>query len=107
MPKCPKCLFQWVSTIRSNPQNNFYWGVPLEIISEHTGFTTQEVHEILKNKFLKTIKVINNLEYHSSKSTTELTTGEFKRYIEDIQQWASEVLGVIIPDPDPCPIREP
>ena len=101
---CPKCKFQWVSTIRSNPQNRWYWGVCIDMISEHTGFTSDEVHEILKHKFLNKEVVIKEKVkkyfFHITKSTTELTTGEFKRYMEDIQRWASESLGLVIPDPN-------
>ena len=50
---CPKCHFQFVSTIRSNPQNRFYWGVCVYMISERTGFSTEETHEVLKHLFLK------------------------------------------------------
>ena len=103
--KCPKCSFKWVSTIRSNPQNNFYWGVCIELLSEHLGFTPEEVHNILKHKFLdgKTLSVAtkNGIEkIWMQRSTTELTTGEFKNYIEQIQRWASIELGIVIPDPN-------
>ena len=74
------------------------------MISEHTGFTADEVHEILKHKFLNKEVVIKEKVkkyfFHITKSTTELTTGEFKRYMEDIQRWASESLGLVIPDPN-------
>ena len=34
-----------------------------------------------------------------SESTAKLSTLEFMNYIADIQQWASEKYGVVIPDP--------
>jgi hypothetical protein len=103
MITCPKCRFHFVSTIRSNPQNRFYWSVCVGLISEHTGFSPEEVHEILKHKFLNKEVIIKEKDkkyfFHITKSTTELLTGEFKRYIEEIQQWSAESLGLVIPDP--------
>ena len=94
---CPRCKFQWTSTIRSNPQNRWYWGVCIDLISEHTGFTPEEVHEILKHKFLTPKSLMGEQIYPS---TTSLTTVEFKNYMEKIQRWASMELSVVIPDPN-------
>jgi len=90
MPKCPKCHFQWVSTTRSNPQNKYYFGVVVDMISEETGNEPEETHELLKLKFLKPMGKAN---------TTQLDTREFNLYIEKIQRWAAIELGCIIPDP--------
>ena len=44
---------------RSNPQNRYYHGCVLKYLSETTGFTVTEMHEVLKAKFpnLKVIAV--------------------------------------------------
>lgn len=101
---CPKCRFQFVSTIRSNEQNKYYWGVCVYLISEYTGFSTEETHEVLKHLFLRKEVILKQksgaYNIHITESTTQLTTGEFKRYLEEIQKWASEALGLIIPDPN-------
>ena len=94
---CPKCKFQWKSTLRSNPQNRYYWGVCVEIISDHTGFTPEEIHEVLKHKFLTPKERMGQQIYPN---TTQLDTREFNLYIEKIQRWASESLGLVIPDPN-------
>jgi hypothetical protein len=90
VPKCVKCGFTWVSTTRSNPQNKYYFGVIVDMISEETGNEPEETHELLKLKFLKSM---------GKKNTTQLTTVEFNTYIEKIQRWASIELSLIIPDP--------
>ena len=86
---------------RSLNQNNYYFGVVVEILSGHTGYTAEEMHEILKYKFLKTIKVIPDKEgMPYIKSTTKLNTGEFEEYLAKIKQWAAQELDVFIPDPN-------
>lgn len=100
MPLCPKCHFKWVSTIRSNPQNRYYFGVCVDLISEHTGFTQEEVHEILKHKFLAKRVLLAQEYVDITKTTTELSTSEFKHYIEQIQRWASMELSIVLPDPN-------
>lgn len=90
MPRCPKCHFQYVLTTRSNPQNAYYFGVIVDMISQETGNELEETHELLKVRFLKPI---------GKKSTTQLTTVEFNTYIEKIQRWSAQELGCVIPDP--------
>ncbi len=106
--KCPKCNYQWVVKSRSNPQNSYYWGVVIDMLSENTGFTPDEMHEVLKNRFLnysKKLKLhplgISNLETQKlTKSTTALTTVEMEGYLSSIRTWASINLGCYIPEPN-------
>ena len=85
---------------RSNEQNSFYWSVPVKMISEYTGYTNEEVHELLKSKFLGIKKIkIGGDEIERGNTTTNLTTTEYMAYIEDVQRWASETLNLYIPDP--------
>lgn len=79
---------------RSDPQNKYYWGVVLAIISEHTGHTAEELHEAFKQKFLK--KFINKgLVF--ARSTTALNKIEFADYLDKVIQWAAE-WEIVIPD---------
>lgn len=95
--------------VRSLPQNAYYWGVVCDMVKEglrDAGFqdisTTDDAHEVMKGLFLK--REIISLEtgevLTGSKSTTTLTTLEFNTYIEKIQQWAAEYLGISIPSPN-------
>lgn len=91
--------------IRSNEENRYYWGIVVALISECTGFTPDEVHEILKHQFLRKQVFYPTeggvaLGFDITKSTTELTTVEFEKYLSDIRQWASEVLSCYIPLPN-------
>lgn len=85
---------------RTEPQNNFYWGVVIDILSNALGYETDEIHEILKNMFLKKWVDIKGKEYLIIKSTKSLKTDEFTEYIEKIRRWASIQNGIFIPDPN-------
>lgn len=60
-----------------------------------------ETHDFLKSKFL--IKELVNEDsgeiLQSVGSTSTLTTSQFMDLIAEIQQWGSEFLNIIIPDP--------
>lgn len=92
---------------RSNPQNSYYRGVVLPLVLRglrDAGFdnyrTDDHAHDLLKYRFLKVNEVNGNGEtFERIKSTTELSTSEMMDYIAEIQQFASEYLGVYIPDP--------
>jgi hypothetical protein len=99
---------------RTNPQNRWYWGVAIEIISNRlielgSPMNKENIHVMLKlavgkiepsliyNEIVieSTGEVLNDL-----KSTSELTTTEFMAFKQHIQQWSIETLDVNIPDPD-------
>ncbi|RPE05516.1 hypothetical protein EGT74_24335 [Chitinophaga lutea] len=95
--------------VRSLKQNAFYWGVVCDMVKDglrYAGFaevsTSEDAHDVMKGLFLK--KNIINFQtgeaLEGTKSTTELTTAEFSIYIEQIQQWAAEYLGISIPSPN-------
>jgi hypothetical protein len=91
---------------RSADQNAFYHGVVLKLLSEHTGFEPEDMHEWLKKQFLpaKLLQVVTQhgeaIEHEVRPTTTTLTTEQFSQYWERIQRWAATDLGVVIPDPD-------
>ena len=84
---------------RSISQNAYYW-VLVGILSEHTGFTKEEMHDVLKFKFLKVPVIIGDEEVYTAKSTTKLSKSEFMDFIAELQIWASETLNVYLPDPN-------
>ena len=82
---------------RSDNQNRFYWGVIIEMLSEFTGYTREEMHEALKFRFLAAGQDENGLV--KIRSTATLTTDEFINYTNNIVIWAAQELGVFVPDP--------
>ena len=82
-------------TSRSTLQNNYYWGVVVELLSNELSYDQDEMHEILKYKFLQS----NAMGMPYIKSTTRLSTGEFEEYLSKIKRWAAEFLNIVVPDP--------
>ena len=83
-------------TKRSDVQNSYYWGVVIELLSKELGYDKDELHEILKYKFLQS----NAMGMPYIKSTTKLSTGEFEEYLSKIKRWSAEFLHIVIPDPN-------
>lgn len=86
--------------IRTEKQNRYYRGVVIQLISEYTGYTNEEVHQDFSQHFLGYVK--KGRKYR--KSTTELNWKEMTDYIENIRAYVREspaLKTVVIPDPDP------
>jgi hypothetical protein len=83
---------------RTDPQNKYYWGVVVEILSQELGYETEEVHNLLKSMFLKRRVILKGKEYISIGSTAKLNTAQFTDYIEKIKRFASMELSIIIPE---------
>ena len=81
---------------RTSPQNKFLWGVVYALISEHTGFTLDEVHDAMRLMFLRD----EDKSIPTLKSTTSLSVVEMSRYWEQIRLFAAEKLDLQIPDPN-------
>ena len=82
---------------RSDRQNAYYWGVVIEILSDHTGYSPEEMHEALRNKFLGFYDKKTCLRVVSS--SAEQNPVEFEKYLTQIRAWASEN-DVFIPLPN-------
>lgn len=98
---------------RSLAQNALYWGVYCKTLADHTGYTSDEIHEILKAKFLpKKLAIADGNgelrgEFVIGGTTTRLNKIEFGEYLEQIHRWAAEELGVTIPEPSEWIDRHP
>lgn len=108
-PDGPVTLTVEQATAARSPQANaYYWGVVVKALSSHTGYSPDEIHEILKVKFLpKDVALLRGnghliAEFVIGGSTTQLGVSEFFEYVEQIRQWAFEALDVDIPPPNPA-----
>tara|TARA_R100001443_G_scaffold23670_2_gene35889 strand:+ start:17375 stop:17758 length:384 start_codon:yes stop_codon:yes gene_type:complete len=82
---------------RSNEQNSLYWKW-INIMSEEIGFTKEEMHELVKYKFLKRTSINNNgIEEVKLKSTTTLTVKEFTKLMDDVLYWSNNTLNINLP----------
>lgn len=75
--------------IRNLSQNDKYWAI-LEGLSDHLGYTKEELHELMKYKYLKYAKEIAGQPVVVVKSTSDLDTGEFSEYIENVLSFAQQ-----------------
>ena len=85
---------------RTLSQNAYYWGVVLPLISDWTGNTVMELHEIFKRKFLppKVITYLNK-EYTVANSTADQNISDFIEYVDQVIAEAQE-MGINIPPPN-------
>lgn len=82
---------------RSLRANAYYWGVVLATISEDTGHTQEELHDVFKKMFLpKKFIRINGKEIQLDGTTTALSREEFGQYIDRIIAEAGG-MGIAIP----------
>ena len=82
--------------IRSLQQNAYYHSVICKLISDHTGYEHEEMHQILAEMFLSYEKDGRSF----TRSTTKLKTAEFEDYLERCRRWAAMELQVYCPLPN-------
>lgn len=81
---------------RSERQNAYLW-LYIGLIADETGYTKDEVHSLMKGKFLtREIKEVMGQKVRITKSTTELSKSEFSEYIMEI----SAFCGIEPPNTD-------
>ena len=68
-----------------SPQQNAYYRVIIRILSKELGYTEQEMHETIKDKY-------------DIESTKQLSVEEFTELIETIKRWAVIDMGIVLPN---------
>lgn len=72
---------------RSDAQNKRYWKL-IKAIGGYLGYEADEMHQLMKYKFLSEEIIIKNEKILNIRNTPELNTKEMVEYQEDIQDWA-------------------
>ena len=87
---------------RTNPQERYYRGVIVRMISEKTGQPVPDVHKALKRMFLtKTIELIPGQPVEVVGSTRDLDTVEMNDFMRQCREWAWDFLEhFVIPEPE-------
>jgi hypothetical protein len=75
--------------IRNLSQNDMYWAI-LEGLSDHLGYTKEELHDLMKYKFLKYAKEVAGQPVIVVPSTSDLDTAQFAEFIENVLRFANE-----------------
>lgn len=98
--KCPNCKIEIYIKPRSGNQNRYAHGVALQALSEYTGFTIQEVKEVLKREFGFTrVIMINNKPVEVLRSTADFSSAEFEDFMSKTRMFAAQ-MGCQIPEPN-------
>jgi hypothetical protein len=85
---------------RSTRQNRLWW-LYMQMMATEIGYTTEEMHEIAKMKLCKRTKVDERTgeQFEYLKSTTKYNKTEFAELVNQLQIWAADGLGVVLPNP--------
>ena len=85
--------------VRTISQHKLYW-LWLTCLSFETGNDKDDLHEFFKEKYIEpTIVTVFGVE-QKRRTTTTLTTTQFKYFLDHIQQFASTDLSITLPDPE-------
>lgn len=87
---------------RTLAQNKYYWGVIVPMLSSEFGYFKDEMHELLRRKFLSYTKenpYTGEAEMFA-RSTTKLSTADMEIYLESIRAWALSEFAVYLPLPN-------
>lgn len=84
---------------RSDKQNKLYW-MWAKLIGDELGYTKDEVHVLLGDKFLEKITVEGKHKtIEQIPSTTSLKVSEFTEYLSEIDHFMAEY-GITLPHPE-------
>ena len=83
--------------VRTNSQNRLWWKW-MEIISSELVYEKQEIHDILKYKFLLREEMMDGEIHQNLKSTTTLTKKEFNKLTQDVFFWANDTFNINLPN---------
>lgn len=95
---------------RSDPQNNALHGVAYKALSEFTGYTGPELHDVFLRAYFGEVEreIMGQIIKRPRRTTTtdengkksKLSTTEFNAFYSFVQQKGAEI-GCWVPDPDP------
>ena len=83
---------------KTNNQRAYYFGVVCKEISVATGYTRDEVHEIIKSEFFTKEYYVMDKKIVASSTTTIFDKAEFAEKLQQIIAWANG-LGIFIEPP--------
>ena len=81
---------------RTTDQNSYYWWI-LKFISDETGHSSEDLHELFKSEFLADKIEILGKQSNKHVTTTKLNTKEMTDYIEKVRRFMME-WGLYIPE---------
>ena len=88
---------------RSLGQLALYWMWLHDVadkVADYTGYTAEDIHEFLKQKYLRPIVVEIGDDVVQRYTTTKLTTAEMHDFVDKVYMWATSELGLLLPLPE-------
>tara|TARA_R110002050_G_scaffold179539_1_gene312918 strand:+ start:4660 stop:5040 length:381 start_codon:yes stop_codon:yes gene_type:complete len=82
---------------RSINQNRLWWKW-IEILSKETGNTKEDMHTLMKYKYLLKEKMIEGELHQIIGTTTTLSKEEFSKLMKEMFFWANDTLNVMLPN---------
>jgi hypothetical protein len=107
-----RLLIDDIYPVRSVDMNAYYWGVVLKYISEESGHTVEECHEIYKEKFNLGIEFMINKHKGIPEpvfgigSTASMNSKAFNDYVFRVRVDGEMEHGIVIPLPSESFIPE-
>ena len=85
---------------RTNDQNSLLWQW-ISILSSYTGYTKEEVKELISYKFLQRERVGDD-GYNETylKGTSTLSKKEMSEFMNNVSIWSNTTLNIILPSTD-------
>lgn len=89
---------------RSDRQNRYLWPCFVEPFGEFLraqgeDLTDLEAHGLMKSKFLRKTVEVGGERMDVVRSTTDLDTAEFNRYLDQLASWLAEMFDIQVPEP--------
>lgn len=85
-------------TKRGLDQNALMWML-LTVLGKDMGYTSEQLHEVLKVRWLGVSKrIVEGIEIVEPVSTTTLTKKQFTEYIDKIYELGA-IMGIVLPNP--------
>jgi len=78
--------------VRTNDQNDRLWAM-YKAIGDYLGYSQDEIHKMMKFKFLRTERIINDEVFEVLKSTTSLSIEDMTDYMGKIEAWSATEIG--------------
>lgn len=87
---------------RSLEQNAYLHAVPLRMICDQTGFDMEEMKQYLLGEAFgwEQTEIFGRTVQRPLRRSSRLNTKEFTWFLEWIEQWAANTLGLLIPRPN-------
>lgn len=81
---------------RSAAAQRYQFGVVYKLIGDHLGYSVEEIHDAMKDKFRSREDPSTGLKIVRS---TVTASDDFWAYLNEVRHWAHTFLGLYIPEP--------